>query len=343
MILYYTDIQGDKYSRFDMKTKSGYGLRLDNIIQCADWISSQIRERKPRAVINGGDTYNSIGIVSSEVLSAMGVCISKITQACKEVGAEHIIILGNHDMGILSNAVTSVDHFGSLSEARIIREPEEFELEGKLISLIPYSHDKNFTSAALKASESRADLAFTHLDFNGFKFNNFKTSEAELNPNSFRKGFKIINGHYHIPQVIGNVTCVGSCIQHKYSEFSKKRGILWIDSDLNTEHIQNTVSPWLVKVNSTKELRELEIPVSSYVYIDYNPAAENLEELDAELNKYARIIINRSSASIKMKHIENKLKGDSPEEVLHSFITDFYETTLDKSVLLERGRELLNI
>ena len=247
MILYYTDIQVDRYSRFDTKTKSGYGLRLDNIVECARWIAKEIVERKPEVVVNGGDTYNSIGIVASESLSATGLCMSIINKACKEVGAKHFNILGNHDMGILSNSVTTIDHLEFLSDMVVIKEPSEFEIGEYSFGMIPYSGDKLYTENALRESSSKNNIAFTHLDFNGFKFNISKKSESELSPTSFRKDFRIINGHYHINQTIGSVYCPGSCIQHKYTEFSRDRGIVWIDDKLEFHFIENKISPWMVK------------------------------------------------------------------------------------------------
>ena len=251
MILFYTDIQVDRYSRFDMKTESGYGLRIDNIIACAEWISEEIKSRKPRIVVNGGDTHNSIGVVSTEASSAIGKCISIINEACDSVGAEHMIILGNHDMGILSNSVTSVDNLKFLSEVTLVTEPCEFLMGARKFGIVPYSRDTNYTrNALLTHMANGCKIVFTHLDFDGFKFNSVKSSECELKPTEFDPNFKIVNGHYHIYQEIGSVLSPGSCIQHKYAEYSEKRGIIWIDEKLNFELIPNKVSPVLKKVNS---------------------------------------------------------------------------------------------
>ena len=336
MILYYTDIQVDRYSRFDCKTNSGYGLRLDNIIECAEWIASEIIKRKPEVVVNGGDTYNSIGIVSSESLSATGRCISLIDKACEEVGADHIMILGNHDLSLLSNKVTTVDHLADLSTINLIKEPSSFSVGGYELGLIPYHHDKLYTKQALNHSmNSGHKIAFTHLDFNGMKFNSKMKSEGELLTTGYSKDFQIINGHYHIYQESGSVLCPGSSIQHKYTEFSEKRGILWIDKDLKLDFIQNEVSPWLVKVTTLKELRELDLPKSSYVYIDFNPIVDNEDEVYEELDTYARCIVNRSSSSISVKKFDQKLSGDTPEELIKNYIDEHYETSLDKAKLIQ--------
>lgn len=342
MILYYTDIQVDRYSRFDMKTESGYGLRLDNIIKCAEWIAEEIRRLKPKAVVNGGDTHNSIGIVSSEALSAIGKCMSLINEACMDVGAEHIMLLGNHDMGILSNSVTSIDYLEDLADITIIKDPSEFKLGKHVVGAVPYSHDTNYTSKALNNLMSKGcKLVFTHLDFNGFRFNSVKAAECDLKPDSFIPEFKIINGHYHMYQEIGNVLCPGSCIQHKYSEYSEKRGILWIDDELKITFIDNVISPKLKKVHSLGELKKLDLPESSYVYIDYNPIVDKTEDVEEYMKKFARVIINMSSSSIKMKEIGAKVKGDSPDELLVDFLENYYETDLDKSKLVVLGREIL--
>lgn len=338
MILYYTDIQIDRYSRFDMKTKSGYGLRLDNIIECANWIAEEIRTRKPKIVVNGGDTNNSIGVVSSEALSAIGKCMSIINKACEDVGAEHMILLGNHDMGILSNTVTSVDHLEYLSDITLVTEPCEFLIGDKKFGMVPFSHDTNYSRSALLTLQANGcGMAFTHLDFNGFKFNTVKSSECDMQPTEFADSFKIINGHYHIYQEIGNVLCPGSCIQHKYSEYSEKRGILWIGEDSIPELIPNLVSPVLKKVNSIKQLQESDLPDSSYVYIDYNPLVDKTEDVEKTMERFARSIINMSSSSISMKSLGTKIEGDSPKELFQNFIQNNYETELDKSKLEKLG------
>ncbi len=343
MILHYTDIQVDRYSRFDMKTESGYGLRIDNIIACAEWIAEEIRTRKPKIVINGGDTNNSIGVVSSEALSAIGKCISLINQACDSVGAEHMILLGNHDMGILSNSVTSIDHLESLSEVTLVTEPCEFLVGKEKFGMVPYSHDSNYTrDAILTLMANGCKMVFTHLDFDGFRFNAVKSSECDLKPTGFSDDFQIINGHYHIYQKVGNVLCPGSCIQHKYSEYSEKRGILWIKEDLVPELIQNMVSPILKKVNSLKQLRESNLPDSSYVYIDYNPLIDKTEDVNKEMDRFARVIINMSSSSIQMKSLGTKIEGDSPDELFQNFIQNNYETELNKSDLERLGLEQLH-
>lgn len=344
MILYYTDIQVDRYSRFDKKTESGYGLRLDNIIDCAKWIGDEIRNRKPEVVVNGGDTYNSIGIVSSESLSATGKCINIINQACEEVGSEHIVLLGNHDLSLISNKVTTVDHLAELSNLTLVKEPSNFEVRNIKFGLIPYHHDKSYTEKSLIQSlNSGNKFVFTHLDFNGMKLNSKMKSESELKPTGYSKKVRIINGHYHIPQEVGNVYCPGSCIQHKYSEFSRKRGILYIDSKGDFEFIQNEISPYLVKVNSLKELEDLNLPKErTYVYIDFDPKVDNEDDVYEELNKYSRCIINRSSSSISVKRFEQKLLGDTPEELIKNYIDNYYETSLSKDRLKDISFKMIN-
>jgi hypothetical protein len=339
-MLLYADIQVGKFSLFDQQSMSGYGLRLDNIIQACEWVANEIRQRKPTIVVNLGDIFDPIGILDSDSLSAGSKCIAIVQEACDEVGAEHIMLVGNHDYGYVSRKVTSIDHFGFLTKIKVIRDSSTFMFGNKLILAIPYlsdqTHIQNSFNGAMAAG---CRLAVTHLDYRGARFNAKMQSDYGANSSDFSQ-MNIINGHYHISQSLGNLICPGSLIQHKYSEYCPVRYIVEVEEDLKINLIPNTISPVIFKTTNLDELRDVQD--NAYVWVDYDPVVYDEEFIKTTCSRFKKSLVTKSIRSNSTLKASKRLEAIDDIDQFNEYVDNILATTLDKNVLKEKGTKIVN-
>jgi hypothetical protein len=330
-----------RHSLFNEPTLSGYGLRLDNIVQCCQWIAEVVREHKPDVVINGGDTFDTIGHVTSDSLSAVGRGIGCIDQACGDVGAEHLVIVGNHDLYHESGLVSPIDVFDGYTNVRLIKNDVSFDMGGREVLLLPYTRDSEYANSILRSFQQRGGgLVFSHLDVKGMRITPTYVSDTGID--SDFDGIMVYSGHYHTYNVQGNwLVCVGSALQHRYTEYSDVRGIVMVDpSDMTHEVIRNTVSPVLWKTNTLDGLEGL--PDHSYVLFEYDPREVDVDQIRECTARFSKVLTSELIVP-KRPDIRVEFKGKSDAEVFSEYVTGVMpDTGVDKTEVLKLGEEIVN-
>jgi len=339
MILFYTDLHIGKHTLFDEPTDSGYGLRLDNIIECAKWIADQIREHKPKLVINGGDTINAIDravSITADVMSAVGKCIGEINDACLDVGSNHIVMLGNHDKFNESGDISAIDIFEYFNDILVIKEPEVIEFMGYNLVFLPHMKDYKEADSWFESYEGKDVIAFSHLDVVGVSLNSNYSLEEGIDVDC---GMSVYNGHIHMHGRKGSVLNVGSPMQHRYAESSEKHGVILIKDDLSEVFIKNDVSPNLYKINDLKALKSLSD--NSYVWFEYDPREKSLSEVKKKTKRFRKVYLTELKVPIKMES-RVEVEGKSEVEIFRSYMKDVCDTELDKGELIKQGCEIIN-
>ena len=190
-------------------------MQLDSL----KWVEGLVEKISPRAVINLGDTFESMGTVSVAAQYTAYSGLSLIRKACGNVGAEYHHVLGNHDIYGDMNAVP----YESV-HAVAMQNVFEFEVSAvheTVYEIWPYGSEKGFESSG-GAAEISPELVFSHCRIQDFS----------LAPGILEKGGKvvtddysksvIIQGHYHIPgQFEANgvpVLCPGSLVARTWKD-----------------------------------------------------------------------------------------------------------------------------
>lgn len=245
-ILWFSDTHLHPTHRFSHPTRDALSVRLLESIDCHRWVGSQIRTHKPDLVVCGGDIVHSQGQVSVDTLHAVALAMNEVNVACHEVGAPLWVLVGNHDKESDDSRMVYASKFlMGWSGVRIFDRPTL--ADG--IAVIPHLKADEAALKSFAATENlfQADLALTHLDIAEARFHAKLADEHGL-PRSIFANFKtVVNGHYHMPQVLGNIYMPGSPQTFSFREPQSdiQKGIALIDDGV-VSFIQNNHSPqWL--------------------------------------------------------------------------------------------------
>lgn len=159
------------------------------------------------------------------------------------------ILVGNHDAPYKNNLkANSPELFlGMSSSVRIISSPTETEYG----LMIPWICDANMVGTMEKIESSGSHNLFGHLELAGFNMHKNYVMEHGMDANVFKKFKNVFSGHYHCKSSKGNVTYVGTPVEHSWSDHGDEKGF----------HIFDTI---------TGELEFIHNPISIHEKITYN-------------------------------------------------------------------------
>ena len=83
--------------------------------------------------------------------------------------------------------------------------------------------------------EYKPEYVFGHFEFPSFKFNNLVKKDGEFNPADYSNVKRIFSGHFHIRQSNSNITYIGNCFSHDFSDSNEwhNKGFAIFDPDTN--------------------------------------------------------------------------------------------------------------
>tara|TARA_B110000008_G_C16978824_1_gene567423 strand:+ start:3936 stop:6992 length:3057 start_codon:yes stop_codon:yes gene_type:complete len=93
---------------------------------------------------------------------------------------------------------------------------------------IPWRRDVKELEAIIHA-HPQSRVIFGHFDIVGFRLNATHTSTEGLRPSLFPEHVPVFTGHYHTPQVHGNIRYLGSPYQLSLSEAEDKKSLIVLD------------------------------------------------------------------------------------------------------------------
>ncbi|MEM3420566.1 MAG: metallophosphoesterase [Nitrososphaerota archaeon] len=148
----------------------------------------------------------------------------KLITFFKDVDIETIIILGNHDISQVDkdfySFITLLPDINS--NIRVISKTEFLTND---IVCVPYSERKDIVTNEMIYDK----ILLTHIGISECKINESKKIPADFSLQYLRRYVRVITGHYHYPQEVGNVLVVGSPWEIRKDEFehSEKRIVVY--------------------------------------------------------------------------------------------------------------------
>lgn len=169
-----------------------------------------------------------------------------------EEGLKVHLLLGNHDCWQNNNwDVNTVAPLGSLPNVRVIDRPCSYEVQGRMIDWMPYAKDPARHLLGL----GKGDLLLGHLSIAEAQYSinrtqwsdlpvECETDMEKLEVERLNRWKKVILGHIHMAQNIGNVEYLGSPLELRSDEcgVEKHIGILDLDT-LAIDYVANDFSP----------------------------------------------------------------------------------------------------
>jgi hypothetical protein len=330
-LLLYSDSHIREYGSFTPFNRidsNGLTFELNNIIRGFQFVADRIIELEPDLIFCLGDIYHNQETIAVRALEAAHRCLVLVKAACDKLGIPHYAIPGQHDTyaepssnseGIfsirpLSGYFTKV-FYQKCSEVVCHKPSNAFAKVTTTIGVIPYVSDPGEFYYALVDLSQSSDLIVTHHDFAGARYENGHVSEAPTSPDS---SVPIVSGDIHLPQSVGNVTFVGSLIQHKFQQNRlNANGVLLYDTEKKMfQRYFNNLSKHYVVVRDLQRLKDFEPgQVILKVYSDLPR-----EEVAPLLKDYEYEYFPEAKKSSEVKTVYTEFSAENPEAVLRGYI-----------------------
>jgi DNA repair exonuclease SbcCD nuclease subunit len=319
-------------------------LKINNFQQSVDvlrWIESMAHKYKPDVVVNLGDTFDTHGVVRSELMKEFQNHVMSITRWS---GLQYWYVLGNHDQYKPKDSKYHALQTFNISGFRLFDKVEHM---GDDITIVPYVQE--FADFPLNTKR----ICITHNTFIGADYG-FKREDAGVDAGKVSADV-IISGHIHKRQTFGKVIYPGTPFAHNSNDVDEVKGLLLYDTETGEqEFIESPFPKW----------RSLEFTVSATSSLsDFN------ETLKKELNDNDKFILKVHGpkvelaayfkskeylAIVKGKNVLPKplpndktkqkisIKSTSMRDIMDEYVNKIYDGNIDKQLILQKIDKLLN-
>ena len=189
------------------------------------------------------------------------------------------IILGNHDTYYRStNEVNGPEELCTTPDGKhepwIYTKTTEVEFDGMKALFIPWINPENETETFDLVNSTKAEIAFGHLDINGFEMHAGMIEAHGHDKSLFSKFEKVMSGHFHKKSDDGRIFYLGSQYEMTWSDYNDPKHF----------HIWDT---------DTRELTAIRNPYTIYDKLFYNDRETNYDEYDItpHIDKHLKLIV----------------------------------------------------
>ncbi len=327
--------------------------KLDNCLECLEWIYKECDRRNIRSLIFAGDLFHDRHRINTYAYCRAFEIINDYSHI------KTYLLLGNHDMYYRSSwAVSSIKPLSLISH--LVLGPETIEIEGLPIDFMPYVHEKSAKYIQQYYEHSKSKVLVGHLSISGAIMNslsNIKYRKDDLvedinsiETSMLSKYKKVFLGHFHAKQKLKGtpIEYIGSPLQLSFSEAMDNKGFILLDTDtLKTEFVENTFSPKYYILPQDVDFSKFDLE-NNYVRVLVNEESQtSLFGLKKSIQESYRpknleIVAVKSQVNkqgIKeIKNIENLV--DNAKAMVEKYVENV-STELDKDQLIKVGSKLV--
>jgi DNA repair exonuclease SbcCD nuclease subunit len=304
-------------------------------------------------IVNGGDTFNTRGLIRT-------ICFDRLYHHYSkwfEAGLKQSIIVGNHDQEDRDGEIHPMRVFSNWDGWFVFDKPTTVSFDGVYTSFFPYL-PKDQIPDAIKLAVSAAGEdpkhdAFVHWGIKGAMRNDFNKDTDGVPVEWLTPFRKVFSGHYHFRNAFENVQYIGSPIQQNFSEMGQDKGIVLYDNKRGKK-------VEFVEIKGTAKHREVRVAWEddkSVIEGDEEIAENDFLRIKASGDSERCATITQDWASKKFKchdiKIEREVKDKAfsrlslestdvlnPDQIISKYV-DFIDSSLDKKKLLEIGKSIL--
>jgi predicted phosphodiesterase len=144
------------------------------------------------------------------------------------------MIVGNHDTYYkTTNSVNSPSLLlQTYSNIKTYSEAEEVTIGGLKTLFVPWINSENQEQTLKMIQKSKAQVAFGHLELQGFRVNsNMIMEEHGLDSNIFKNFKKVFSGHFHTRSDNGRIFYLGNPYEMYWTDVNDTRGFHIFDTE----------------------------------------------------------------------------------------------------------------
>lgn len=225
------------------------------------------------------------------------------------------MILGNHDLYYrdrrdVSSIIIPEGDIG----VEVIEEP--IMVDNML--LCPWLVENENLSSLIK--EYQPEYVFCHSEIPSFSFNKTLKKEGEYNPIDYDGPKRICCGHFHLRQEKNNITYIGNCFSHDFSDVNDwhNKGFAILDTDNNEIEYYEWKNAPKYCISKISDLVSIEFGSNMYIKLindanlkplELNQLIESLEQLpeikDCTAYPNELALVKEIIKEAKLENIEN--------------------------------------
>jgi DNA repair exonuclease SbcCD nuclease subunit len=292
---------GDPHIRLQ-DIQSGEAQRL------ADWIFKVSCDNNAICVFLG-DQFNDHGVIRVEVLKFWMEFYRKLSRS--------ISIVGNHDMNADCSA-SAIEVFSDHTDV-----VSKFTDIGYGIDAAPFfrNHEDLY-----KALAKTRQLLICHAEFNGAQYENGYYSPHGADLSKVRSDIKVLSGHIHKSQILGNVRYVGTPRMLTRSDIGETKGINLLDTtDFTLEFIptpEEVCEPFkMIEVTENDQNSIRNIVNSSRCFVDIKGSDDFIKRISKKIPEKAQV---RTFKETTKKEIQIK-ESDGIGKALYKYINEVHD------------------
>ena len=200
------------------------------------------------------------------------------------------MIIGNHDLYYKDRRdVNSIIIPEGEIGVNLVEEP--IYLEEQKFLFLPWLINEEKLEDYIK--QYNPEYVFGHFEIPSFSFNKLVKKEGEYNPENYKGPKRILSGHFHLRQEKNNITYIGNCFSHDFSDVNDwhNKGFAILDTDKNSlEYIEWNDAPKYCTFSISK-LNNINLSNNMYLKLvnDVQMKQFEINQLKEELEKLPNI------------------------------------------------------
>lgn len=284
-------------------------------------------------VFHGGDLIDSRKAQSLTVLKA----IAQICREYEQDGIELNVIPGNHSKPDYESEDSFLDVFDLFPAFNLIRDYGLWQKGDTWIHMVPYFKEdttySKYIDPVIDSAEEFDDkkhVLITHIAVRGVMNNDGTEVENDVTSNKFKCFDKVLIGHYHNAQTIGdNIVYTGSTHQHDFGEDLDK-GMIVINDDLTLKQIKLDVP---IYNNNVIDLNAISDDDLSQTIEDIK-SSDNYEKIKFTGTEERLASVSKLGKKLESQGIKVDREVDDPQVDL-SYTDLIHFTGFDPNTILE--------
>src|SRR5210317_1399986 len=203
-----------------------------------------IEEHGIDTVIHLGDVMDRRKFVSYKIAKDFR---ERFIQRFVDMGVTLHMMVGNHDT--FYKNTNDVNSLAELVEGRypkmfVYPGPTTVDFDGTPLCFIPWICADNYAETMQHIKETKAQVAFGHLEINGFEMHAGHFAESGYDKGFLNKFDTVFSGHFHKKSDDGHVYYLGNTYQMTWSDNGCPKGFHVFDT--NTRELERIVNPYTI-------------------------------------------------------------------------------------------------
>lgn len=257
----------------------------------------------------------------------------------EEMGIEVWTVVGNHTAFYKNtNRLNTIDLIlNEYNNVHSVSECETVYVGGIPVCFIPWINQENQEETFEHIKNTKAKVAFGHLELNGFYCYRGYTQDHGMDPNLFNKFEKVFSGHYHTRSDNGKIYYLGNPYELYWNDVEDPRGFHIFDTETFEHRAINNPYEMFKVINYTDELAK------NY---DYEDCSEKIvkvivksKKIPGLFEKFVEYLDKTGCHEVKIvesireiEEVEYDGEIEDTVSLLNKYVEE-YDTGLNKSVI----------